>query len=140
MPEPQAWRVRVYWEDTDAGGVVYYANYLKFIERARTEWLRSRGLEQSALRAEHAVLLVVRKLECAYRAPARLDDELTVHTRIEKLAGASVTMHQVVSREGAELFNATVNVCCLDADRWSPKRLPAPVEDILARSLTENSH
>lgn len=130
------WRLRVYWEDTDAGGVVYYANYLRFLERARSEWLRARGIGQAALRDEHGVVLVIRRVAVAYHRPARLDDELEVETDLTARGGASLTMAQRIRRLGEEapLVSAEVDAACLDAHRWLPRRLPAIVVTALEGS------
>ena len=94
MPEPFRWRLRVYWEDTDAGGVVFYANHLKFFERARTEWLRSLGHEQEALRRDHGTLFVVSETALRYLRPARLDDLLDVTVEVLESRGASMRLAQ----------------------------------------------
>ena len=93
---PFVWPVRVYWEDTDAGGVVYYANYLKFLERARSEWLRSRGWEQDRLREEQGVVFVVRRAEIDYLAPARYNDQLDVRCTPTELGRATLVVAQAV--------------------------------------------
>lgn len=114
--------LRVYYEDTDYGGVVYYANYLKFIERGRTEALRALGVDQVALK-EAGLVFVVRRLTAEFLSPARFDDLLTVTTGITGIAGASVTMTQEVGRGDAPLFRATVQVACMDLS-GRPRRLP----------------
>lgn len=126
---PFRWPVRVYYEDTDAGGVVFYANYLKFMERARTEWLRALGCEQGELRARETVLFAVRRVLLDYRAPARLDDLLTVETRVIRLRGASLDFEQQVRRQadGVLCCAGTVGVACLDADSLRAARIPASV-------------
>ena len=123
------WRLRVYWEDTDGGGVVYYANYLKFMERARTEWLRARGLVQSRLQAEHGVVMVVRSFSSEYLQSARLDDELDVTVVLEHRGGASMTVSQAVYRasDGQLLVTAQGRAACLDAETWTPRRFPPAV-------------
>ncbi|MEN8895309.1 MAG: tol-pal system-associated acyl-CoA thioesterase [Yoonia sp.] len=115
--------VRVYYEDTDFGGIVYYANYLKFIERGRSEWVREIGIDQIALKAEGTVF-AVRRVEADYLAPAKFDDQLIVRTEVIKVGGASVTFLQKVIRDDMILFEATVVVVSMGAnDR--PVRLPA---------------
>ncbi|RZA10509.1 MAG: tol-pal system-associated acyl-CoA thioesterase, partial [Lysobacteraceae bacterium] len=94
MAEPFRWPVRVYWEDTDAGGVVYHAQYLAFMERARSEWLRSRGIHQDRMRADEDLVFVVRAMEIDFRAPARLDDQLEVSVRLLECRGASLVLAQ----------------------------------------------
>src|SRR5450631_3434001 len=120
-PDPLVYRftLRVYWEDTDAGGVVFYANYLKFFERARTEWLRSMGHAQEQLRAEHGVLFVVTHTTVRYLQPARLDDVVAVTVRIEHAGRAQMTVFQQAWRHadaGEQLLaQGTIRVGCVDA-------------------------
>jgi acyl-CoA thioester hydrolase len=123
------WPARVYWEDTDAGGIVYYANYLRFLERARTEWLRHRGFSQRSLVSDQAVLFTVVSLEIEYRAPARLDDELEVTCEPQPQGPASLRFAQCIYRRAAPggrelLVEASVRVACLDAHSMRPRRLP----------------
>lgn len=125
MPSVFTWTVRVYYEDTDAGGIVYYANYLKFFERARTEWLRSLGLDQQTLRDEESAIFVVRSAAIDYLAPARLDDEVTLTLRVEKLGRVSVQFVQQAWRGETLLSTANVKVCCVDAQTMRPCSLPA---------------
>jgi len=126
---PFSWPVRVYWEDTDAGGIVYYANYLKFMERARTEWLRSAGIEQLPLKERHGLMFVVVDLEAHYRKPARYGDELVVTCAVAERTRASLTFQQHIYRgkpqQGGELLiEGKVRVACLDANSLKPKALP----------------
>ncbi len=118
--------VRVYYEDTDAGGIVYYANYLKFAERARTEYLRALGLEQNTdLAADQKIGFAVRHCEIDYRKPAVLDDLLNVSCKISELGGASCTMHQEISRaDGLLLVCMEVKVVCMNLSKMRPVRLP----------------
>ena len=129
------WPVRVYFEDTDAGGVVYYANYLKFMERARTEWLRERGFEQDRLRAETGVLFVVRSVSLDLRRPARFNDTLSVSCRPTALGRASLDVEQTVSRDAAELATAHVRLACVEAERFVPVAIPAPVRAVIESDL-----
>ncbi len=126
------WRVRVYWEDTDAGGVVYHAGYLRFMERARSEWMRARGVDQGALRAATGIGFVVRDMQIDFLAPARLDDELDVSVRVQTLRRASLTFMQDVRRctDRAELVRAAVRVACVDIDTMRPAPFP---ENLAAR-------
>jgi acyl-CoA thioester hydrolase len=125
------WPVRVYYEDTDAEGVVYYANYLRFMERARTEWLSQLGIELAELEKRERTVLVVTRVEMDYLLPARLGDRLTITAEPIKISGASFTLAQRVRRAvnlsaSAELLtDACVTVACLNADRWRPVRIPA---------------
>lgn len=127
--------VRVYYEDTDAGGVVYYANYLKYLERARTEWLRSLGHDQRDTVTQRGVLFAVRSINADYRAPARLDDLLSVELRVEAVGSASIDFAQAVRREadGAELLTARVRIACLDAASFRPARIPRDIKGDITR-------
>jgi acyl-CoA thioester hydrolase len=119
--------VRVYWEDTDAGGVVYYASYLRFLERARSEWLRSLGIDQVRLLRDERLQFVVVEANIRYHRPARFDDELAVSVALESLRGASIAMGQEIRRgkDGGELLvSATVRAACLAADSLKPRPLP----------------
>jgi acyl-CoA thioester hydrolase len=122
--------LRVYYEDTDAAGIVYYANYLKFAERARTELLRYLEVEQTRLSAEQDVGFVVRRCEVDYLAPARLDDSLEVHTRLLEVGGASFQGKQVVKRGDTELVKLAVRLACVRSN-GRPTRLPRPLRDSL---------
>ncbi|PIV89402.1 MAG: tol-pal system-associated acyl-CoA thioesterase [Hydrogenophilales bacterium CG17_big_fil_post_rev_8_21_14_2_50_63_12] len=125
------WPVRVYWEDTDAGGVVYYANYLKFLERARTEWLSALGLEQDQLATGAGVLFVVRRVEADYLRPARFNDRLLVKSRLSELGRASLVMDQEVLRGGERLLTARVRVACVEPAGFRPARIPGFVTEKL---------
>ena len=127
-------RVRVYIEDTDAGGVVFYANYLRYLERARTEALRAAGVDLVEWQARHRRLFVVRRVRVDYLVPARLDDELTVHAQIRTLSRASLTLEQPIERVGARVADAEVTLACIDADSLRPVRIPAPLAAALAPS------
>ncbi len=120
------WPVRVYYEDTDSGGVVYYANYLKFMERARTEWLRAHGFEQDALLRDQQLLFAVRTMSMEYHRPARFNDLLEVASRIVTAGGASLVFGQTIQRAGsAELLcSAQVKVACIDAETFRARRMP----------------
>ena len=121
---------RVYYEDTDAGGVVYYANYLKYLERARTEWLRALGFDQRRLAAERDLAFVVRAISVDYRKPARLDDALDIESGIERIGRASLHFAQTVMRGPERLLEARVTVACVKLSLLKPVPLP---EDLLAR-------
>ncbi|WP_031406220.1 tol-pal system-associated acyl-CoA thioesterase [Thiomonas sp. FB-Cd] len=139
---PFTWPVRVYWEDTDAGGVVYYANYLKFCERARTEWLRGLGFDQQAMAERDGVLFVVSSAQVRYAAPARLDDQLTVSVAVVHAGGASLELLQEVRRCAHEhgpqgsgttaipptlVASVQVRVACVRTGSFKPVRLPGAV-------------
>lgn len=121
------WNTRVYYEDTDAGGVVYYANYLKYMERARTEWLRALGIDQSSLIQELNVLFAVRSVTIDYKKPARFNDALTVTVVPHALKPASISFKQDIYQQGdeANIFTTSeVNVVCLNAKDFSPNPIP----------------
>ncbi|ARP96470.1 tol-pal system-associated acyl-CoA thioesterase [Bordetella genomosp. 13] len=124
-------RVRVYYEDTDAAGIVFYANYLKFFERARTEWLRSLGFNQSELVGQQGRAFVVHSLDMNYRKPARLDDLLTIRSRITRLGRASIHFAQRAERDGELLAEGSIQVCCVDTTQLRPAELPASVHNTL---------
>jgi acyl-CoA thioester hydrolase len=121
--------LRVYYEDTDLAGIVYYANYLKFIERARTEYVRALGIDQLALKAE-GIVFAVRRVEADYLAPARFDDELVVETTLLAVTGARIILQQKVNRGADVLFSAEVTVIALQ-DSGQPARLPANIRLLL---------
>ena len=122
--------IRVYYEDTDLAGIVYYANYLKFIERARSEWVRARGIDQGRLRAEAGIVFAVRRVEADYLRPAVFDDLLQVSTDLVELGGARIVLDQVVWRRAERLFAARVVLVCVGADMGAA-RIPAPVRAAL---------
>ena len=124
--------IRVYYEDTDLAGIVYYANYLKFIERARSEWVRGLGLDQTRLRADQGIVFAVRRVEADYLAPARFDDLLTVTTALDGLSPARLTLRQQVLRGAALLFDARVTLVAL-TDTGRPARLPQALRDLAPR-------
>ena len=115
---------RIYWEDTDAAGIVFYANYLKFFERARTEWLRGLGFEQERLRAEAGIAFVVTETTVRYRAPARLDDVLDITVRVAHLGQASLAVAQEAWRAGQLLAEGTIRVGCVELGTFRPRRIP----------------
>ena len=118
------WPVRVYFEDTDSGGIVYYASYLKFMERARTEWLRGLGIDVEDLARKDRVLFAVRSLEGDYRQPARLSDALRVSVVLERARRASLELWQEVIREDQPLCAGRLRLACLDADTLRPRKIP----------------
>jgi acyl-CoA thioester hydrolase len=128
------WPVRVYYEDTDAAGIVYYANYLKFFERCRTEWLRALGFDQRDMAARDRLQFVVAELSVRYHRPARLDDSLTVDATIVERARTYVVFHQQARRGTELLATARVKAACVDAERLAPARLPAALLERMAGS------
>ena len=121
------WPVRVYWEDTDAGGVVYYANYLKFLERARSEWLRALGFEQDELRDRAGLVFVVRRVEIDYLAPARFNDALEVSVELAAQGRVSIEVAQTIRRGPTGLASAHVKLACVEASSFKPARIPASI-------------
>ena len=118
------WLVRVYYEDTDAGGIVYHTSYLKYMERARTEYLRALGYSLKQLRTEEGILFVVNRININFKRPAVFDDELTVTAALSKTTGAGLIFHQTICRNDEQLCEADIAVVCLSAERYSPKRMP----------------
>jgi acyl-CoA thioester hydrolase len=132
-----SWPARVYWEDTDGGGVVYYANYLRFLERARTEWLRSLGFVQTELARDPGILFVVASMNIEYRRPAKLDDSLTIVSTCEQERAACLRFDQRILRDSELLVTASCRVACLDAATFRPKRLPAAIVEAMSVSSPE---
>jgi acyl-CoA thioester hydrolase len=117
-------RFRVYWEDTDAGGVVYYANYLKFMERCRTDWLRALGVDQQRMRAERQLQFAVVDMQVRFLRPAVLDDEVLVTAELQRLTGATIEFRQAVYRGDSQLISAGTRVACLDSATLKPRAIP----------------
>ena len=126
--------IRVYYEDTDAGGIVYYANYLRFAERGRTEWLRALDLHNSTLRATCGILIVVKALEIDYKKPAVLDDSLVLETSVLEIGVTSMKMAQILRRDGIEICTMKVTLVCVAADGGRPTRWPTTVTAVLQHS------
>lgn len=127
------WPVRVYYEDTDAGGVVFYANYLKFFERARTEMLRAMGFEQDKLIATEGIIFVVRSVQVDYLSPARFNELLQVSAEVSEAKKASLTFKQLVTRGDNVLCKGVIRIACLDAQTMRPKAIP----ETLFRTILE---
>ena len=123
--------IRVYWEDTDAGGVVYHAQYVAFLERARSEWLRAQGHAQDLLRVEQGLVFAVRAITVDFLKPARLDDALAVGVRLHECRRASLVFDQSIHRGGTLLLTASVRVAALDAATFRPRPIPQPLYDQL---------
>ncbi len=126
--------LRVYWEDTDAGGVVFYANYLKFFERARTEWLRALGFEQERMRQQDDAMFVVSETRVRYLAPARLDDWLDVSVTLLERGRASLLIRQTATRAGQRLAEGEIRIGCVGATDFKPRRMPAGILKVLDNS------
>ncbi|MGN6152385.1 MAG: tol-pal system-associated acyl-CoA thioesterase [Lysobacteraceae bacterium] len=131
-----SWPTRVYWEDTDAGGVVYHAQYLAFLERARTEWLRAQGWGQERLRRDYGLVFAVRAMTLDFRQPARLDDALDVGVRLAECRRASLVIAQTIDREGRRLIDAEVRVAALAASTFRPMAIP---DDLLSMLRSQES-
>lgn len=120
-----AWTVRVYWEDTDAGGVVYHASYVRFLERARTEWMRALGVDQMAFKQATGLGFMVRDMQLDFLRPALLDDELLVTVEVKERRAASILFNQTITRtDGRSLIRASVRVACVDLTRMRPAAIP----------------
>lgn len=126
--------VRVYYEDTDLAGIVYYANYLKYIERGRSEWVRDCGIDQMALKADHGIVFAVRRVEADYLRPARFGEDLTVTTTAQAVTGARIQLVQEVLRGAELLFSAQVTLACL-TESGHPARIPADLRALLSPAL-----
>lgn len=125
--------VRIYWEDTDAGGVVYYANYFRFMERARTEWLRALGFDQAALARDPGVVFVVAGAEARFHRPARMDDALTVSVSVLERGGTRIRFEQLIRRGEEVLVTGHIDAACVDAASFRPRRIPDPILEALGR-------
>lgn len=123
--------VRVYYEDTDAGGVVFYANYLKFFERARTEWLRSLGVNQHQLAQQEQRIFIVTETQVKYKRPARLDDLVRIHSRITRLDRASVIFEQIAVCKEQTLAHSTIKVACVNSQTMRPAGIPEFIRTLL---------
>ena len=119
--------IRVYWEDTDAGGIVFYANYLKFFERARTEWLRALGFGQEEMRRQGGAMFIVTNTAVRYLQPARLDDLLEVTVEVSAARQASLTLSQQALRDGTLIAAGEIKIGCVDAQSFKPRRIPADI-------------
>ncbi|HET7097633.1 MAG TPA: tol-pal system-associated acyl-CoA thioesterase [Casimicrobiaceae bacterium] len=133
MRETFRFPIRVYYEDTDAGGVVYYANYLKYMERARTEWLSSLGYELSTLESVEGIVFVVHRVEIDYRIPAKLGERIHATLTLAELNRASMSVEQDIVRGDELLTHARVALACVDRANWRPKRIPAQLHERLER-------
>jgi len=127
----EGFRYRVYWEDTDAGGVVYHARYLQFLERARSDWLAGLGVSQTELRREQGLIFAVTRMQIDFCSPARLEDELDVFVRVQSVGRARMDFTQQIRRGDDLLIEAAVRAACLDAERFAPARMPAEIQEKL---------
>lgn len=125
------WPIRVYYEDTDGGGLVYHANYLKFMERARTEWLRSLGFEQNELKNKMGVIFVVRNIALQYKRPAYFDDALTVISSLSKVGRSLLVFEQAIHRDHLLLTQATIEIVCISASEFKPVHIPQSIQQAM---------
>ena len=123
--------VRIYFEDTDSGGVVYHSNYLKFMERARTEWLRSVGIDQRHLKHEELIMFVVHRIDIQYKLPARFDDELVVKSELIDIGSSKIEFRQMIYRDAEMLIDAHVDIACIDSEKFKPVRIPYTVKQTM---------
>lgn len=131
------WPVRVYYEDTDAGGVVYHSNYLNFMERARTEWLRALGFEQPQVKADLGVIIVVHSMQVEFKSPAYFNDMLDIHCKLTKLGRGSIEMEQKIMREHHLLIKAQVKLAFVNAETFRPLGIPADIKAAMLPKLVE---
>ena len=133
------WPVRVYYEDTDGAGVVYYANYLRYFERARTEWLRALGFELTDLATQYGVVFVVRAITVEYRLPARFNDALGITVELGDVGASQITLKQCVLRDGNRLVDAQVRLACVNLAAMKAVRIPKPVSTKLSVKISEKT-
>ena len=125
--KPFNFDIRVYYEDTDAQGVVYYANYLKYLERARSEWLRHNGIPVSLLASQYNLVFVVRSVEIDYIVPAKLDDKLSITVELAEVSKVSFKLNQIILKNSNILTRASLKLACLDATKFKPVRIPGKI-------------
>jgi len=133
-----SWPVRVYYEDTDSGGVVYHANYLNFMERARTEWLRALGFEQTNLKTELNVIFVVHSMTLQFKSPARFNDEIIVQSQLVRVGHGSMEFTQTVTRDTQTLIIASVKLACVNSETFRPTPIPEVVKSAMENVSTKN--
>ena len=123
--------VRIYFEDTDSGGVVYHSNYLKFMERARTEWLRSIGIDQRHLKQDSHIMFVVRRIDIQFKLPARFNDELIVKSELKDIGSSKIEFRQMIYRNDEMLIDASVDIACIDSEKFKPVRIPPTIKQAM---------
>ena len=123
--------VRIYFEDTDSGGVVYHSNYLKFMERARTEWLRSVGIDQHHLKYHAHIMFVVHRIDIQYKLPARFNDDLVVKSEFLEIGSSKIEFRQMIYRDEEMLIDAHVDIACIDSEKFKPVRIPSTVKQTM---------
>jgi acyl-CoA thioester hydrolase len=128
--------VRIYFEDTDSGGVVYHANYLKFMERARTEWLRTLGIDQRKLKLHDHIMFVVHRIDIQYKFPARFNDDLVVRSELNRIGSSKIEFRQMIYRQNEMLIDASVDVACIDSEKFKPVRIPSTIKQTMESLCT----
>ena len=123
--------IRIYFEDTDSGGVVYHSNYLKFMERARTEWLRDIGIDQRHLKQDHQIMFVVHRIDIQYKFPARFNDDLIVKSEIKDIGSSKIEFRQMIYRNDEMLIDASVDIACIDSEKFKPVRIPPTIKQTM---------
>ncbi len=123
--------IRIYFEDTDSGGVVYHSNYLKFIERARTEWLSALGIDQRQLKQDNHIMFVVHRIDIQYKLPARFNDDLIVKSELKDIGSSKIEFRQMIYRENEMLIDASVDVACIDSEKFKPVRIPPTIKQAM---------
>jgi len=123
--------IRIYFEDTDSGGVVYHSNYLKFMERARTEWLRSIGIDQRHLKQDHQIMFVVHRIDIQFKLPARFNDDLIVKSELKDIGSSKIEFRQMIYRNDEMLIDANVDIACIDSEKFKPVRIPPTIKQAM---------
>ena len=123
--------IRIYFEDTDSGGVVYHSNYLKFMERARTEWLRALGIDQRHLKQDHQIMFVVHRIDIQFKLPARFNDELIVKSELKDIGSSKIESRQMIYRNDEMLIDANVDIACIDSEKFKPVRIPPTIKQTM---------
>jgi acyl-CoA thioester hydrolase len=123
--------IRIYFEDTDSGGVVYHSNYLKFMERARTEWLSAVGIDQRHLQQDNHIMFVVHRIDIQYKLPARFNDHLIVKSELKDIGSSKIEFRQMIYRENEMLIDASVDVACIDSEKFKPVRIPPTIKQAM---------
>ena len=123
--------IRIYFEDTDSGGVVYHSNYLKFMERARTEWLRALGIDQRHLKQDHQIMFVVHRIDIQFKLPARFNDDLIVKSELKDIGSSKIEFRQMIYRNDEMLIDANVDIACIDSEKFKPVRIPPTIKQTM---------
>ena len=123
--------IRIYFEDTDSGGVVYHSNYLKFMERARTEWLRALGIDQHDLKQKNHIMFVVHHIDIQYKLPARFNDDLIVKSELKDIGSSKIEFRQMIYRNDEMLIDASVDIACIDSEKFKPVRIPPTIKQTM---------